>query len=170
MPLPPESTISNLVPQGESETLEFKTSFNDESLETIVAFANAQGGTLLIGVSDEGEISGIQLGKKTLEDWANRIKDSTDPRLQPSMVQNAFEQKMVVLIRIEPLVNGPASTRGRFFKRVGRTNQRMSHDEIKLNLLRGSGLSWDAVVEPQATLEDLDLAKVDSSQAWARGR
>lgn len=34
------SNISNFITTGESETLEFKESFNDEALETIGAFSN----------------------------------------------------------------------------------------------------------------------------------
>jgi hypothetical protein len=37
-----------MLSQGESETVEFKASFNDEALETIGAFANAAGGAPLI--------------------------------------------------------------------------------------------------------------------------
>ena len=42
--------ISKLLVLSESETLEFKTSFNDEDLKVIGAFMNAKGGVILIGV------------------------------------------------------------------------------------------------------------------------
>lgn len=64
--------IPNLITQGESHTLEFKETLQwsvkkeehapylqKESLRTIAAFLNTEGGTLLIGVSDSGEINGI---------------------------------------------------------------------------------------------------------------
>jgi predicted HTH transcriptional regulator len=68
--------------------------------------------------------------------------------------------KMVVIIKVESAAAGPVSVRGRFFRRVGRTNQRMSHEEIVQRLLNASGLSWDASVEPQATWEDLDKVRI----------
>jgi len=43
-------------------------------VETVCAFANAQGGTILIGVSNAGEVVGLTLGKDTLESLANRIQ------------------------------------------------------------------------------------------------
>ncbi len=68
------------ISSGESEVIEFKESFGDRALEAISAFANSRGGVLLIGVKDSGEICGVQTGKKTLEDIANRIQEATDPR------------------------------------------------------------------------------------------
>jgi len=68
--------------------------------------------------------------------------------------------KMIVIIKVQSAAAGPVSVRGRFFRRVGRTNQRMSHEEIVQRLLNASGLSWDASVEPQATWEDLDKGRI----------
>ena len=50
----------------------------------------------------------------------------------------------------------PVSVKGRFFKRVGRTNQRMSHDEIIRRLLASTGSSWDAELVAGTSFADLD--------------
>lgn len=141
---------------GESEILEFKESFGDKALEAISAFANSRGGTLLIGVKDSGEICGVQIGKKTLEDIANRIQEATDPRLQPLLSIIEHGKKSVIVIKIATGTGAPISVRGRYFRRSGRTNQRMSHEEIMQRMVASTGLSWDAFVEPAATLGDLD--------------
>ena len=65
--------IAVMITAGESETTEFKTSFNDEAIETIGAFSNARGGTLLLGIKDSAQVCGFQIGKKTVEDISNRI-------------------------------------------------------------------------------------------------
>jgi len=44
------------LPSKESQTVEFKPSFDKEVIETLVAFSNAKGGTVYIGVSDRGKI------------------------------------------------------------------------------------------------------------------
>ncbi|MFQ5793720.1 MAG: helix-turn-helix domain-containing protein [Candidatus Bipolaricaulia bacterium] len=44
--------LERLLAEGESEVVEFKETLDGEALESIAAFANAQGGTLLIGVAD----------------------------------------------------------------------------------------------------------------------
>jgi hypothetical protein len=72
---PPEAaiTLEELIAEGEDEELEFKSSlrwdFKEQAtnkkleeviVKTVAAFANSQGGTLLIGVSDSGEILGLE--------------------------------------------------------------------------------------------------------------
>lgn len=152
--------VFQLIASGESETIEFKESFGDEALETIGSFANARGGTLLIGVRNSGEICGFQIGKKTLEDIANRIQEATDPRLQPSISIIKSGKETVVVIQISAVTGMPVSMRGRYFRRAGRTNQRMSHQEIMQRMVTSTGLSWDAITEPAATLADLDSEQI----------
>ena len=53
------------LPTYESEKIEFKTSFNEGVIETLVAFSNTKGGTVYIGITDTAEVKGISLGKET---------------------------------------------------------------------------------------------------------
>jgi ATP-dependent DNA helicase RecG len=152
--------LLELIATGESETIEFKESFADEALEVVGAFANTRGGILLIGIKDSGQTCGFQIGKKTLEDIANRIQDATDPRLQPSISNVVYEKKNIIIIQITSVTGAPVSVRGRYFRRVGRTNQRMSHEEIMQRMIASTGLSWDANIEATATLEDIDFSRV----------
>ena len=55
------SDIKAIIKQGESQTVEFKQSFDREAIETISAFANSSGGVLVVGVKDNGTISGITI-------------------------------------------------------------------------------------------------------------
>jgi ATP-dependent DNA helicase RecG len=143
MDINPEK-IGSLIAMGESETLEFKESFGDEALEVIGSFSNARGGILLIGVKDSGEVCGFQIGKNNLEEIANRIQNVTDPRLQPSLLICQYKSKEILVIQPTAKTGAPVSVRGRYFRRVGKTNQRMSHDEIMQAMIASSGLSWDA--------------------------
>ena len=61
--------LKQRITQGENTTTEFKENFDQEAVETAAAFANADGGTILIGVSDKREIRGIAIGKETLRNW-----------------------------------------------------------------------------------------------------
>ena len=58
--------IDKILRSGESLTVEFKESFDRESLETVVAFANTRGGIILIGVDNNGIVKGISVGTNTM--------------------------------------------------------------------------------------------------------
>ena len=73
--------LQQLISSGESQTVEFKLSFTRETIESLVAFANVQGGTVLIGVEDDKTIKGVVVGKETLNEWLNQIKVSTSPTI-----------------------------------------------------------------------------------------
>ena len=75
---PSSQDILNLIAKGESKTLEFKKSFGKETIETICAFANSYGGTVLIGVTDTGSICGTLVGAETIPQITNSIKNSTE--------------------------------------------------------------------------------------------
>jgi ATP-dependent DNA helicase RecG len=147
--------LSALTGNSESETLELKESFSNEALESIGAFANASGGTLLIGVKNNGKITGITVGTNTLEEWAQKIQAKLQPRISTSMRVEQHEDKSIGLIKVDRS-ESPVSVDGRFFKRVGRTNQLMSHQEIMYLALNSSNTSWDKQIEERAKLEDLD--------------
>ena len=85
MTVMPEKEIINLIQNGESEILEFKESTGEwkEIIKTISAFANTRGGAVLVGISSKGEISGVRIGKRTIEDLTNKIKENTDPKVFP---------------------------------------------------------------------------------------
>lgn len=44
----------------ESEFMEFKAIVVDEIKKSVVAFANSRGGTLYVGISDNGEVTGLK--------------------------------------------------------------------------------------------------------------
>ena len=52
----------------ESQNMEFKSNWRDEYLKVICAFANADGGKLIIGIDDKGKSIGVSNAKKLLED------------------------------------------------------------------------------------------------------
>jgi ATP-dependent DNA helicase RecG len=62
----------------ETEQIEFKSSFNDELIETLTAFANTKGGKVLLGVSNTGlPVKGFLTGQESIQQWFNEIKNKT---------------------------------------------------------------------------------------------
>ena len=62
-----------LIQQGESARVEFKNSFQKELIETLVAFANSKGGLVLVGISDAGQITGVDIKAETLQDTLFKV-------------------------------------------------------------------------------------------------
>ncbi len=72
-----DQQLNHLIQQGESENLEFKSGFNNELIETLVAFANTSGGKLLLGINDTKKITGVELNTESIQNWINEIKNKT---------------------------------------------------------------------------------------------
>ena len=57
---------------SESQNIEYKESWRDEYLKWICGFANAQGGRIYIGISDNQQVIGVTDSKKLMEDIPNK--------------------------------------------------------------------------------------------------
>lgn len=64
---------------GENEKVEFKSSFNQEVIESVCAFANKRGGTIFIGLKSREKVLGLQIGEESLQQRLNEIKSKTEP-------------------------------------------------------------------------------------------
>ena len=152
--------LATLTKNSESETLEFKESFESKVLETIGAFANANGGTILIGVRDDGRVLGIVLGRNSLEEWAQKMQAKIQPRFLPSISSHQFNGRTVAAIQVERS-KSPISVDGRFYKRVGKTNQIISPEEVRQRLLAMGIATWDSQIEGTSTIKDLDEQAIE---------
>ena len=156
--------IANLkqrITQGENATTEFKENFDQEAIETAAAFANTNGGTILVGVSDRRDISGITVGKETLRNVSNRISQATEPRVIVDVESVEIVEKSVLVIRISESFLKPVSVKGVCYKRVGNSNRVMSPQEIAQMHLNATGQSWDQLLVTRAGMDDIDEKKVE---------
>jgi len=158
-----EKEIKQLITQGESQTAEFKSSLKllNEIGETISALANTSGGIILIGVDNDGRILGIDIGKKTMEDLANFIKENTDPKIYPDIKPHQIDDKKIIAISLKEIEEKPVFFKDRAFQRVGKTNQRISANKIReLAKQERVKLHWDEKICERANSEDIDEEKV----------
>lgn len=68
----------------ETRILEFKETITNTFLKTVSAFSNYDGGTILFGVDDDGNVKGLSDVKQACLDIENKINDSISP--QPNYV------------------------------------------------------------------------------------
>lgn len=158
--------VEKLIQKGESSTVEFKGSLklSEPIGETISSFSNAGGGTILIGITDSGEIKGVDIGEKTLEKLANRIKHHTDPKIYPSINSKKVDGKDIVIIEVDESPEKPVFYRNRAYKRVGKSTHKLSSSEIR-KLAKNSGKKryWDEQICQDASLEDIDWTFVEET-------
>jgi len=152
--------LPDLIKTGESNTVEFKEKFDEQTIESAVAFANTTGGIIFIGVSDKNNIKGIKVGKETLNQWANQISQSTDPRIIPELEKIKVDGKTVIAVKIKENPIKPISKKGRCLKRVDSSNRAMSAQEVAQMHLHSTGMSWDKYPAKHAKLSDIDIEKV----------
>jgi len=112
-------------------------------------------------VSDSGGSPGVDIGKNTLEELANYIKRNTDPQIFPCIEVVEAGDKKVILIDVAGSQEKPMFFKYKAYKRVGRTNQKVSASEIrKLAREEKRRLSWDEQICEDAGLEDIDEEQV----------
>ena len=145
---------------GESQTMEFKASFDKASIESLVAFANAQRGTVLVGVYDDGIAKGITVGKETLNEWLGQIKSAASPLIVPELIAQKIDGKTAVVINVGEFPVKPVSTPGRYFKRVASSNHQLNAGEIADLDMQSLQLSWDASEAPATSLKALSTPKI----------
>ena len=137
----------------ESHIVEYKQSWRDEFLKEICGFANAQGGTLYIGIDDKGNVIGLQHAQKLLEDIPNQSVMTMG--VMPNVNLLSKDSKEYISIEIKP-IEQPISYKGKYYYRSGSTLQELNGSALQDFLLRKIGRSWDDLVCEGATLDDLD--------------
>jgi len=154
--------ILRLISQGEGQQLEFKRSLAelDAATRTVAAFANTDGGTLLFGVRDSGEIVGVEIGQTTRERIVSRITGATDPVVYPSVEYATVEGRVIIAVRVAPSDNRPHLAEGRAYKRVGAVDVRLERDEYERLLLTRSDATYGRQPVVGACYADLDEARV----------
>lgn len=128
--------IDILLSEGEGLKVEFKSSFDNKVIETLVAFSNTAGGTVLIGISDSKKIYGVTLNPESVQNWLNEIKHKTSPALVPVAEFVDCRDKVVVALKVPEYPVKPISMRSKYFKRVANSNHLMNTDEIASEYLR----------------------------------
>ncbi len=155
--------IQHLIKQGESSRIEFKTeAVHTISLaEEIVAFANMDGGTLLIGVDDSGQVTGCSPSKME-ERVINICRHNIRPSLIPDIAVNQIDGKDVLVVNIKSGDAVYATAQGKYLIRVGSTKQAPTQQEILRLFQRRKRLQFDESPVLNASVQDINLSYVDA--------
>ncbi|HBY20425.1 MAG: hypothetical protein A2Y24_07450 [Clostridiales bacterium GWE2_32_10] len=114
-----------IIEEGEGYKIEFKESADKTLAEEVCAFLNASGGLLLLGISDNGMIKGIDVSNVN----RSRVQD-TLRQIEPSVNLNVEIQENLILIRVPEGKSKPYSCSKGFYLRVGPNSQKLERNEI----------------------------------------
>ncbi|MBM3458604.1 MAG: hypothetical protein FJX77_08755, partial [Armatimonadetes bacterium] len=117
--------------------------------------ASAAGGAVLFGVLPDGSRVGVQIGRGTLERLADQVKQHTEPPQYPAIQVEGNENSGIILVRVEESPVKPVCAFGQPYRRVGRTNQRLTLEEAYRLRQQTTGRTWDSLLCPGLTFRDL---------------
>ncbi|NOK38460.1 transcriptional regulator [Corallococcus exercitus] len=157
--------LARLAARGESVTLELKRSTGElrEAMHTLCAFANGQGGRVLLGVKPGGELIGQQVSEQTLHDIATareRFEPPLDLHIQSVEVA---EGRSVLVLTVGGISDSvPYTFDGRAYERVGNTTRKMAQERYELLLLERahSRRRWENQEADEVPLQELDREEV----------
>jgi len=140
-----------ILEEGENRTTEFKE--NIEGLDReIVAFSNAHGGRILLGVSDSGEIKGINVTnrlKSQIQDIANNCQPRVDILIE--------EFDKILIMEVPEGEKKPYMCSKGFYLRIGPNTQKLSRDEILRFAIQEGGVRYDEQINTRFDFkEDFD--------------
>jgi len=159
--------LENLIRNGEGQGVEFKR--DDEQLThkkiatTIVAMTNGQGGFILLGVEDTGEVSGLK--RKKPEEWVMEIsRHHVHPSIIVAYYEVAIDNLKVGVIKVPLGLDKPyyleENKRKTYYIRAGSTNREATREELR-RLYQASGiLHYDECGLLTSSPDDLDYSKL----------
>lgn len=150
----------------EKQNIEWKQSWRDEYLQWICAFANTEGGTLVIGKDDKGHTVELSKAKKLLEDIPSKIKSHLGIISSVHLMDDGDQS--YIEIATHPYTN-PISYKGKFYIRSGSTTHELNGAELTDFLLAKSGKTWDEIIVDNATMADIDPAAIKQLIADSNG-
>jgi len=154
-----EQDILNMIAAGEGQTLEFKRDISQRSdtAGELIAFANTSGGTLLVGITDDGQIVGVTDSDAVINALANISRDNCRPSLYPIIERVEVNGLSVIVVRVDKRTSLPyENNSGQCYVRVGATKQ-LASPQQRARMLQQAGLyHFDETPVFGTTLEDLD--------------
>jgi predicted HTH transcriptional regulator len=153
--------IIDRISNGEDSFTQFKREMTDSNklAEELVAFSNAEGGILLIGVEDNGDIVGVSpdaIGKLNLL-ISNTSNENVKPPIYPLTEIVEISDKKIVVINVRKGESKPYQTnKGLYLTKSGSDKRKMSSEELRRLFAESKRLFADEEVLEESMLGDLN--------------
>ena len=154
------------ISNGENEKIEFKENAKTNTyIKTVVAFANGNGGKIVFGVKDNGEIIGVENEFEVMDGIINAISDSCYPMIIPDISLHTLENRTIILVEIEGGKKKPYYLKSKGMQkgtyiRSGATTRIIEEDYVLKELvLEGENKYFDQQVCHGESISDEEIEK-----------
>lgn len=150
--------VDLLIRQEEGATVEFRERVSQSLARQFVGFANAAGGTVLVGVDDTGSVVGVE-DSNPLRARIQDLARNCDPAV-PIVVEPVGR---VLVIQVRESEQKPVQCADGFFVRQGATTQKLTQREVR-DFFRSEGaIRFDFTPCPRFRYpDDFDRARFES--------
>ena len=172
--------LEEVIRNGESSGVDFKRDDlpPDNLAKVAAAFLNLEGGYILLGIEDDGSVSGLAREKRKAEEWVMQVlRDHVQPLVIPFWETIECDDGKIVGV-----VTLPADAPDKPYKvkrgsgawvtqvRVGTTTRDASREEEARLYMQSGHLQYDRKPVPGASLDDLDLRRLTDYFRNVRGQ
>ena len=159
------------IQKGESKTLEFKQQLpkGQQIAKTLIAFANGSGGKLIVGVTDDRQLVGIQDDIFELQDKiTSMIYELCAPQLAAQIYIENIDGVELLVVEVArgslfPYYLKSVGREQGTYIRLGASNRVASPEHIQQLELQRLNISFDALANYQYPLEKLDLTVLEAA-------
>ncbi len=149
--------IDNLLRQNESDVLEFKEKYSPEVIaKNVTAMLNNRGGDILVGITDDKQVIGIDKGVD-IGKFLSKLLSEITPSAPIDVQLVDYDGKNILMIRVWEGSQKPYSYKGTIFQKIG--NRGKSLSKI-LSDRKDADINWERLPLLGADLSDLDMEEV----------
>ncbi|MCF6340487.1 MAG: putative DNA binding domain-containing protein [Sulfurimonas sp.] len=159
------NNLMQRISNGEDSYTQFKSSITnaDKLAQEFVAFSNARGGFLIVGVDDFSKIVGLNDKdiRKLNQLIGNVINTHIIPPIYPLIQIENIENKKILIIKIDEGSNKPYSTNnGIYLTKAGSDKRKISPQELRRLFAESKNLFPDENIVHKTTIDDIDISKL----------
>ncbi len=148
-----KKTFDFILSKGEDYRTEFKENLSGIEKD-IVAFANAEGGNILVGVSDDNKIKGIEITNRLKADALSIARNCDAP-----IPIEVSEFGNVLIATVPESERKPHRCSQGFYLRIGSTSQKLEVEEIRELFNRQGKLFFEEMVNTDFSMKDFGARK-----------
>lgn len=143
-----QQELQLILQAGEGYRIEFKESLNNSISKELVAFANASGGRIFLGIEDNNSICGVKISnelKSNVQDYANNCDPSVNIKLE--------EFQNMLILNVKEGGEKPYRCTSGFYIRVGPNSQKLTTKQIVEFLQEEGRIRFDELLNKKADFD-----------------